>query len=158
MLPVPDVPDGLALYPSQGDFNVKKLTSVMLALAVLAAVALAADPSIKEIMTKAHKGGDSLIEVVGKAAKADTPDWDTINKSTDQLVDLGKSLSKAEFPKDAPKGTKEGWAKQTMIYNEQVAALDAAAGKKDKDATFTAFTKLKNSCGGCHIDFKPKKP
>jgi cytochrome c556 len=137
---------------------VKKLTCLAVALAVLAAVAVAADRTVKEIMTKAHKGGDSLIETIDKSAKGDKPDWDAINKSTDQLVDLGKVMAKAEYPKEAPKGTKEGWEKQTKIYNDNVAALDTAAGKKDKDATVAAVGKIKMSCVGCHTDFRPKKP
>jgi cytochrome c556 len=135
---------------------VKKLTCAVLVL-VVAAVALAAEPTVKEIMTKAHMGGDSLLGGIEKQLKSDSTDWAAINKSTDQLVDLGKVLAKASPPAGVP-GTKEGWEKQTKIYQDQVASLDAAAEKKDKESTGAALTKIKTSCGGCHSMFKPKKP
>jgi cytochrome c556 len=145
------------LVPSQGDRNVKKLTYVAAALAVLAVVAVAADPSIKDIMTKGHSGGDSLLGVIQKQMKSDKPDWDLVNKNTDQLIEFGKVLPKSEYPKTAPNGSKEGWEKACKAYIEQVTALDEAAGKKDKEATAAAATKMQTNCGACHKDFKPKK-
>ncbi len=135
----------------------KRLCCVALALGVAAALAVAADPPIKEIMTKGHMGGDSLLGGIEKQVKADSPDWDAVTKNADQLVEFGKVLAKSDPPKDA-KGTKEAWQKQTQIYVDNVTALDDAAKKKDKSATAASAMKLRNSCGGCHIDFKPKKP
>jgi hypothetical protein len=37
-------------------------------------------PSIKVIMGKAHKGGDSLIQRIGKDLKSDNPDWSNLQK------------------------------------------------------------------------------
>ena len=48
------------------------------------------DLSIKEIMTKAHKGGDSLLAKLETEVKAGTPDWDTIQKQTGLNVVVDK--------------------------------------------------------------------
>jgi cytochrome c556 len=138
---------------------VKKLSYVLPGLAVLAALAvvlgeaLAADPSIKEVMKKAHAGADSLLAGIEKEAKGENPDWDTVKKGTKEMSDLGKFLIK----NDPPQGSKESWEKQCKVYADIVAVLDAAAGNKDKKATTDAVGKLRASCGGCHGPHKPKK-
>lgn len=62
-------------------------------------------PPIKAIMTKAHKGGNSLIQTVGKELKASEPDWADIQKKTKELVKLGTALGKNE----PPRGEKTSW-------------------------------------------------
>ena len=132
----------------------KRLTCVALGLALLAAAALTRspsyaadkDPTIKEIMTKAHKGGDALLGTLGKDLKADSPDWDKVQKETKELVELGTSLGK----NDPPKGDKESWMKLTAAYLDTAKDLDAAAGKKDKDTAAADQKKLTGSCMNCH--------
>lgn len=110
------------------------------------------DPTIKEIMTKAHKGADSLIETIGKELKADDPSWDDVVKNSKELATLGTALSK----NDPPKGEKESWEKLTKLYQTNSKALVAAAEKKDKKDAAASHMKLKMMCGTCHTAHKPK--
>jgi hypothetical protein len=137
----------------------KRLIYVALGLALLAAAALTRspsyaadkDPTIKEIMTKAHKGGDAILGTLGKDLKADSPDWDKVQKETKDLVDLGTALGK----NDPPKGEKDSWMKLTMAYLDTAKDLDAAAGKKDKDTAAADQKKLTGMCMNCHKAHKP---
>jgi hypothetical protein len=132
----------------------KRLTWGALCVALLPAAALTLsasyaadkDPTIKEIMTKAHKGGDALLSTLGKDLKADSPDWDKIQKETKDLVELGTALGK----NDPPKGDKDSWVKLTMAYLDTAKDLDGAAGKKDKDTAAADQKKLAGSCMNCH--------
>ncbi len=110
------------------------------------------DPSIKEIMTKAHKGADSLIGKLGKELKADTLDWDLIQKQTKELAEMGMSLSKAT----PPQGDKESWEKLTKVYVANSKEMVASADKKDKDTTAADVMKVTMMCGNCHKVHKPK--
>jgi cytochrome c553 len=135
---------------------VKKLSRVVLGLAVLALVlgpVVAADLSIKDVMKKAHAGMESLLAGVEKQVKGNSPDWESVQKSTKELSELGQALAK----NDPPQGGKESWEKQCKIYSDQVAALDVAAGKKDLKSTADAAAKIRMSCGACHGPHKPKK-
>src|SRR5436309_5139842 len=87
------------------------------------------EPSIKDIMTKAHKGGDSLIFTIRKDLKEDEPDWKEVQKDSKELVRLGTSLGKAT----PPQGEKASWEKLTKAYLVSAKDLQAAADKKDKD-------------------------
>jgi hypothetical protein len=109
-------------------------------------------PSIKEIMTKAHKGGDSLLQKLGKELKADAPQWDDIEKQTKELVDLGTALAKNK----PPRGTQESWDKQTRDYLSNAQDLAAAAAKKDKATALADLKKLQGSCMECHTAHKGK--
>jgi hypothetical protein len=104
------------------------------------------DPSIKDIMTKAHKGGDSLIGKLGTQLKADPPPWAEVQKETKDLVDLGSALGK----NTPPKGEKESWDRLTKGYVVTAKDLDADAQKKDKAAATEALTKLRGMCSNCH--------
>ncbi len=110
------------------------------------------DPTIKEIMTKAHKGGDSLIEKLGKELKDDEPKWDDIQKQTKELAGLGKALGKNK----PPRGDQESWDKLTKLYADKAKELDEDAQKKDKTAAAAAQKTLKSYCGACHGAHKPK--
>jgi hypothetical protein len=102
--------------------------------------------SVKEIMGKAHKGGNSLIAGVGKQLQGAGPDWDTLQAKTRELVKLGTSLGKAE----PPQGEKASWEKLTRQYLDNARALDAAAEEKNKPGAQAAFGKIRGSCKGCH--------
>jgi cytochrome c556 len=130
----------------------KRLACAGAGLVLLAGLAVAADPTIKEIMTKAHKEGSGLLADVGKALREDEPDWDDIQKETKELVELGTALGK----NDPPKGEKDSWERQTKGYLDKVKTLQAAAERKDKPASQAAFTKVRTSCGACHMAHRPK--
>jgi cytochrome c556 len=132
----------------------KKVLTVVTGLAVVAGLVLGlgltrADekgPTIKEIMTKAHKGGESIIEHLKKDLKEKDPDWAEIKTHSKELADLGSSLGKAT-PK---KGDKTSWEKLTKTYVDNAKALEAASDKKDSKTASASLQKLTTSCGGCH--------
>jgi cytochrome c556 len=136
----------------------KRLVCVVSVLALLAGMALVAgpaaaqkEPSIKEIMTKAHKGGNSIIASVGKELRGDEPDWEDIQSQSKELVKLGTSLGKNE----PPQGDQESWEKLTKQYLTNAKALNEAAKKQDKSAALSAHKKLGDSCKNCHKVHKP---
>jgi len=110
------------------------------------------EPSIKAIMTKAHKGGDSLLATVGKDLKAADPDWEDVQKKTKELVKLGTSLGKNE----PPKGEKASWEKLTKSYLDTAKQLDKGAQAKEKSKAVAAHTKLTKMCAACHKAHKGK--
>ena len=110
------------------------------------------EPSIKAIMTKAHKGGNSLLAMLGKDLKAADPNWDDIHKKTKELVKLGTSLGK-NVP---PKGDKESWEKLTKSYLDTAKQLDAAVAAKENSKAVTAHSKLTKTCMACHKAHKGK--
>ena len=110
------------------------------------------DPSIKDIMTKAHKGGNSILAKLGKDLKSDKPDWDEVTKLSKELVSLGAALNKNK----PPKGEKESWDKLTTSYQDTTKALLAAAEKKDLKAAAASQKKLSGTCKDCHSAHKGK--
>ncbi len=130
---------------------------VLCAVALLVVFGVAAaqekkDASIKDIMNKAHKGGDSIIGKLGKQLKSDTPNWDDVQKESKELVSLGTDLGKAT----PPKGEKESWSMLTSRYVKTAKDLETDAQKKDKVAANDALTKLRGSCTDCHKAHKGK--
>jgi cytochrome c553 len=124
---------------------------VLCAAALLTVIGMAAaqnqkDLSIKDIMGKAHKGGDSLIGKLGKQLKADAPNWEEVQGETKELVSLGTGLGK----NTPPKGEKESWDKLTKNYVTTAKELDADAQRKDKNAGTGALTQLRGMCANCH--------
>ena len=129
------------------------LCMAVLALGMIAAATVSSSladdsktPTIKEIMDKAHKGGTSLIQTIGKELKSDSPDWTSLQKQSKELVSLGTSLGKNE----PPKGSKESWEKLTKAYVANAKTLYAAAEKMDKEAATAAQKKIMGSCTACH--------
>jgi cytochrome c556 len=127
-----------------------------LALAIVAAGTTAgADdkdkpPSIKEIMTKAHKGGDAILSRAKAAAKKS--DFDELSKHAATLVKLGSDLSRAK-PK---KGEAESWKELTADYVKKAKALQKAAKDKDETAATESLQELGSSCSKCHKAHKVK--
>ena len=103
-------------------------------------------PSIKAIMTKAHKGGDSILAKLREELKADDTDWAQVQKMSKELVDLGTALGK----NTPPKGEKRSWQEKTSLYKANATALNKAAGRKDKKQAQGAFKRLQSSCLACH--------
>src|SRR5438067_185117 len=92
-------------------------------------------PSIKAIMTKAHKGGDSILAKVRIELKTEDTDWAEVQKMSKELVDLGTALGK----NTPPRGEKESWQRLTGLYRTNATALNSAAGRKNKEQAQTAF-------------------
>ena len=109
------------------------------------------EPTIKEIMTKAHKGGNSLIQEVAKDLKQKQPDWADVQEKSKELVSLGTSLGK----NTPPKGDQASWDKLTQQYLVNAKALEDAAENKDQAAALAAHKKLTTMCAACHKAHKP---
>ena len=127
-----------------------------LALAIVAAGTTAgADdkdkpPSIKEIMTRAHKGGDAALSRARAANKKG--DFDELTKQAGTLVKLGQDLSRAR----PEKGEAKSWKALTADYVKKAKALEKAAKDKDRAETKQALDNLGSSCGKCHKAHRPK--
>src|SRR5437660_7605067 len=95
--------------PSCGEHRMKRILwgAGVLGLLLGASVALSQDknPTVKEIMTRAHKGSGSVLTLLGRELKAEEPNWSDVQKQTKELLTLGGSLGKNE----PPKGSTESW-------------------------------------------------
>lgn len=125
-------------------------------LVVLGATVLAASkddqtPTIKEVMEKLHKGGNSHLAKLKKALKAESPDWKPIQKSTKEFAELGAALPKNE----APKGDQESYKKLADAYAANAKDMDEAAKQEDLAATKAALSKVSASCKACHTAHRP---
>lgn len=131
------------------------LGAIMMGLALVAATAVTARdenaPSIKDIMTKAHKGGDSILGRIRADLKDTDTNWADVTKESKELVKLGTDLSKAK----PEKGEAKSWKKLTDNYIKNVKTLQAAAEKKDKKTAQAAVGRIGMSCGACHKAHKP---
>jgi cytochrome c556 len=131
----------------------KRLACAAAGLALLAVgVAVAADPTIKDIMTKAHKGGNSLLANMGKELREDEPDWNDVQKDSKELLQLGTSLGKNA----PPKGDQASWDRLTKAYVANARTLEAAAESKNKAGAQAALKTLQGSCKECHMNHRPQ--
>jgi cytochrome c556 len=125
----------------------KRLACAAAGLVLLAVgVAVAADPSIKDIMIKAHKPGKSLLANINGELREDEPDWNDVQKDSKEMVQLGAALGK----NTPPKGDQASWDRLTKAYLANVQTLEAAAESKNKSGAQTALKQIQGSCRGCH--------
>jgi cytochrome c556 len=137
---------------TQGERFMKRLVCAAAGLVLVAAgVAVAADPTIKDIMIKAHKPGKSLLANIMGELKEDEPDWSDVQKDSKELVELGTALGK----NTPPKGDQASWDRLTKAYLANVQSLEAAAESKNKSAAQTALKQMQGSCRACHMAHRP---
>jgi hypothetical protein len=134
-----------------------RLLGLVAVLALVSGTSVTADekkgdkPSIKEIMTKAHKGSDSLLSKLRAELKESDTDWADVGKNSKELLKLGTELGKAK----PDKGEQKSWKQLTTAYAKNAKALEEAAGKKNKKAAESALTRITGSCTSCHKAHKP---
>jgi cytochrome c556 len=104
----------------------------------------------KQIMFRIGRGPNALSSRLGKALKAEQPEWETIGSDAAEYAKLASELGTL----DPPKGSKESWSKQTTEFAESARALDKAAQAKDLDAAQKAQQTLGGSCMGCHREHR----
>lgn len=109
------------------------------------------NPTIEQIMEKAHKTKTGLRDQIAAEMKKDAPDWADVQKKTKEFVTLIDALGKNE----PPMGDKANWKKLTTAYAKHVRELDAAAGKKDRQSVSGMNTKLGTVCKSCHDVHRP---
>ena len=150
----------VSLFPGE-DLKMRRIAYVVGAAMLMGATAwmlspLSAraekTPSIKEIMDRAHRGSDSLLQKLGRELKSDSPDWGTVQKQSRDLVLLGGAL-REDRP---PRGSRESWDRLTQQYLAAARELDQAAENKDASAAQEAHQKLGTSCMACHQLHKGK--
>jgi hypothetical protein len=128
------------------------LVVLALFLAALISPVLAQDkdkaPSVKSIMTRAHKGADSALAKARSALK--DGDYDELNKAAGTLVKLGQDLTKAK----PPAGEAKSWKEKTSDYVKTVKTLEKAAKDKDEKSAKKALSTLFGSCKKCHDEHK----
>src|SRR5262249_13154532 len=143
----------------QGERLMKRLVGLAalgLFAAVLAAPVLAGDkdkdkdkpPTVKMIMTKAHKGADSTIAKAGAALKGD--DFEALERAAGTLVMRGEQLSRDK----PPAGEAKSWMSLTGSYVKAAKTLQKAAKDKNKKSAQGAFSYLRGSCKKCHDTHK----
>src|SRR5947209_17032176 len=67
------------------------------------------DPTIKDVMKRAHQVGDGLLTRVNQELEEDEPVWPEVQKCTKELVSLGGLLGKFT----PPRGEKSSWERNT---------------------------------------------
>src|SRR4051812_1750640 len=112
----------------------KKVACIATALALLGTAGLAATlagdddaPSVKDVMTKLHKGANSPLAQVKKELRASNPNWKVIQTRAKDFTTLGSTLAK----NDPPKGDKAHFKGLADAYYDNAKELDAAAKKED---------------------------
>ncbi len=84
--------------------------------------------------------------VLKKQVEASKPDWDAIQKTTEEIAKYGKALGK----NDPEKGDKESWKKLTGKLADNTKELDDAADAKDLDKVKASQKSIGGSCKACH--------
>jgi cytochrome c556 len=86
------------------------------------------------------------------AAQAKKGNWESIQKQTDDWLEVAKTLSS----QDPPKGDKASWKALTDKYAATVKSIDAAADKKDAAGLNKGLAQIGAMCQGCHTKHRPK--
>jgi hypothetical protein len=123
---------------------------LLLGLAASGAIVEKKDPSIKEIMTRAHKGARSLLTQVGGDLKETSPAWTDARSKTRELVGLATTLGK----RVPPRGERKSWTSWTNRYLVGAKVLDASIARKDRKNAQAALAQLRTLCAGCHREHR----
>ena len=126
------------------------LTVAAFAVASVNAQDSGKSPTIKDVMSKLHKGANSPLAKLKGELKGDSPNWGDVQNLTKDFVTLGKELEK----NDPPKGDKESFKVLANRYYADVKVLDDAAQRKDTEAARAAHQRLSTSCKACHTAHK----
>jgi hypothetical protein len=109
------------------------------------------DTTLKDVMTRLHKGDDAVRPTINKELEEDNPDWTMIQKLTKDYLDGAQTAAKTK----PPKGDKDSWDKLMKQFVTTAKQLDDAAKKKDKEKGLAAAKMLGDSCRDCHTAHKP---
>ncbi len=109
-------------------------------------------PTIRDIMGKLNRGPNSLTPSLAKDLRDAEPDWELIQESTAEYVELTRGLGKHT----PPKGDKASWQRLAKAYADDARALDAAAKKKDKRGTAAVLDRINKACAACHKVHRPE--
>jgi hypothetical protein len=108
---------------------------------------------IKEIMGTLNKP-TGLYYNIGGELRSDTPNWAEIAPQAKEVAMLAAALGK----KKPPMGDEKSWAKLTMDYAANAAALEKAIAAKDQAKAKAAFDKMGgDTCKTCHKAHKKEE-
>jgi len=121
------------------------LSATLLAYGAATASPLADEtPTVKEIMTKGHKGTDAYLAKIKGAVKDGK--WEDAQKYAKTLAFFGESLGKNK----AAKGDADSWKTLSEKYAASTKAVFEATEKKDAKAANAGLAAIGASCGACH--------
>jgi cytochrome c556 len=125
--------------------------AVVAILVPLGAVSLGSlvseEPSTEDIMKGLFKKGSGKFNtVLKKQVDASPTDWDTIQKTTKEIAELGASLEKNK----PEKGSEESWKKLAGKFGENTKSLHEAAEAKELAKVKAAQKAIQGSCKACH--------
>lgn len=105
-------------------------------------------PTVKEIMKKVNFRDGALCPLLGRALKVDEPNWEEVQRETQQFATLVNALAQH----DPPRGDKASWQQLAKTYGAAAKELDDATQRKDRPAALAAHAKVANpaTCNGCH--------
>ena len=101
------------------------------------------EPTVKELMTAAHKAPEGQTSPLGhlqSQLKGDSPDWEIVSKNTVPLAKLADAIEGKEF----------GYRGPTKPYVDAVALLKQSAEDQDAIIGRKAIKAISASCASCH--------
>jgi cytochrome c556 len=107
---------------------------------------LGIDKIMKKLYGKQKDGSPGTHKAMTNELDGASPNWDTLAKSGKTFTEMAEALTKAK----PEKGEAKSWEKLTKEHADMVKAVNAAVGKKDKEATLAALGKIKDNCETCH--------
>lgn len=110
-------------------------------------------PTIKQIMSKVHKGRKSLFATTKAQLKTNAPDWEKVEAAAVLIDRYGSSMPKNK----APRGNQASFEKLARAYAKNAKALKEAAEEKDLAETRAVMKKFGGSCQACHKAHRPRR-
>lgn len=107
---------------------------------------LGIDKIMKKLYGKQKDGSPGTHKAMVAELEGAAPNWDTLSKQGKTFLELAEALAKTK----PEKGEAKSWDKLCKEHIDQVKAVNAAVGKKDKEAAKAGLTKIKDSCEACH--------
>jgi cytochrome c556 len=93
-----------------------------------------------------QKKSGKFSSVLKKQVEAKSPNWEEIQKTTEDIAKYGKALGQ----NDPDKGDKESWKKLTGKLADNTKELDDAADAKDLAKVKASQKAIGGSCKACH--------
>lgn len=107
--------------------------------------------STKEIMTRAHKGKQSLLSRLNADLQKPQPDWP---KGEEHLAEMIRLVSRLTTQKP-PQGSLEAWNTRVHDYVDNAKDIEQNLKEQNVQAARASVGKLLKTCKGCHDAHNP---
>ena len=107
--------------------------------------------STKEIMTRAHKGEQSLVSRLNADLQKPQPDWP---KDEEYLAEMIRLVSRLTTQKP-PHGSQEAWNTRVHDYVDNAKDIQQDLKEQNVQAARASVGKLLKTCKGCHDAHNP---